>query len=295
VADPRNSACALCGGPLEAAFTASDRNRGLGAERFHYARCTACGTLALSNPPSDLGRFYPASYYDLPDAASLPAETAKVELLERFAEPGRLVEIGPGSGAFAHTAKQAGFDVTGIEMDARTAEHLRTTVGVNAINSAEPEQVLRDLPPSRAIALWQVIEHVPNPGGVLDAAAANLEPGGALILATPNPQALQFKLMGPRWPHVDAPRHLFLLPLDALTARAQRAGLRRVFASANDADARNWNRFGWEWGFRRRPGEHPPTRAVALSTLAFTLAVSPLEQRGMLGASYTAVFTKEPA
>jgi SAM-dependent methyltransferase len=279
---------------LTAAFAATDRNRGLSAERFHYARCGACGTLALTDVPEDLGRFYPASYYDLPSAADLPPERDKVELLKRFAEPGRLVEIGPGSGAFAHTAKGAGFDVTAIEMVARTAAHLQATVGVAAVNSDDPRTVLSELPPSRAIALWQVIEHLPNPGEVLDAAAANLEPGGALILATPNPDALQLKVMGPRWPHIDAPRHLFLLPLEALTQRAQRAGLRRVHASANDADARNWNRFGWEWGFRRRPGAQPPSRAVALATLAFTLAVSPLERRGLLGASYTAVFTKEP-
>ena len=186
MADPRTSPCALCGGPTEAAFTASDRNRGLGAERFHYARCTACGTLALSNPPSDLGRFYPASYYDLPSAENLPPETDKVDLLKRFVQPGRLVEIGPGSGAFAHTARQAGFDVTGSRWTrappstcaARRRE--RDQLRRSRAGPAGPPAVTGDRPLAGDRAR-------PDPGEVLDAAAANLEPGGALILATPNP------------------------------------------------------------------------------------------------------------
>jgi 2-polyprenyl-3-methyl-5-hydroxy-6-metoxy-1,4-benzoquinol methylase len=297
-ADRPPGACTLCGAALEPALTAHDRNRELSPERFDYARCTACGTLALVNVPADLGRFYPASYYELPDAGAMEGlrgvEQHKVDLLRRFVEPGRLVEIGPGAGVFAYAARRSGFDVTAVEMDERTSAHLRSAAGVEAINSSDPAGVLAGLPPSRAIAMWHVLEHLPDPDAVLAAAAANLEPGGALILGTPNPQALQFRLMGARWPHLDAPRHLFLVPLEALTQRAAAAGLRRVAVTTTDPAGRHWNLFGWEYGLRRRPAQGPPARAVALAALAFTLAMRPIEHRGMLGASYTAVFRKEP-
>ena len=289
--------CPLCGGPAATAFTTTDRNRELSTERFAYARCAACSSLFLENVPADLGHFYPASYYELPTAEQLAGltfvEAHKIDLIRAQAEPGPLVEIGPGAGVFAYAAKQAGFDVTCIEMDERVSVHLREAVGVAAINSADPATALAGLPPQRVIAMWHVIEHLPNPWEVLDAAAAALEPGGILAVGTPNPGAAQFRLLKGRWAHVDAPRHLFLLPLGALTARARQSGLARVDMTTTDPSGRHWNRFGWEYAMRRRPAAGPAPRPLSAAALALTLALRPLEHRGLNGASYTALFRKE--
>jgi SAM-dependent methyltransferase len=249
--------------------------------------------------PADLGRFYPPSYYELPEAAALERlqsfEAPRVELLRRFVRPRRLVEIGSGAGVFAYAARMAGFDVTAVEMDKRACVHLRSAAGVEAINSSDPARVLGELPPSPTIAMWHVIEHLPDPGSVLDAAAANLEPGGVLVIATPNPESLQFRLMRARWPHLDAPRHLFLMPLAALTRRAAAVRLQRAAVTTTDPAGRYCNFFGWQYGLRRRPAQGPMARPVAIAALAVTRAMRPIEHRAMLGASYTAVFLKEPA
>jgi SAM-dependent methyltransferase len=291
--------CPFCGGPAELALEAVDRNRELGHERFRYRRCLACGTLSLIDVPADLGRFYPPSYYELPAASELqglvPVEAHKIAFLRKYVEPGRLVEVGPGAGVFAYGARQAGFDVTAIEMDERTCEHLSAAVGVRAVHSDDPAAALAGLPPSRAIAMWHVIEHLPDPAGVLDAVAANLEPGGVLALATPNPQALQFRLLKARWAHVDAPRHIFLLPVEALTRRAAAAGMQRVELTTSDPSGRHWNRFGWEYAMRRRPAAGPAPKPVAVAALGLTLALRPLEHTGLRGTAYTALFVKDAA
>jgi SAM-dependent methyltransferase len=289
--------CPLCGGVAVLAFATVDRNRELSDETFRYRRCGECHCLSLVDVPEDLGRFYPDAYYELPDAdgldTHLPGEMHKSERICRYAQPpGRLVEVGPGAGVFAYASRLAGFDVTAIEMDERVCRHLRETVGVAAVQSARPELVLAELPPSRVVAMWHVIEHVPDPWALLDAAAANLEPGGVLALATPNPDSLQFRLMGGRWAHVDAPRHLFLLPLDAVRARAEAAGLRELEVTTNDPGGRHWNRFGWERGMRRRPAAGPAPRPLAGTALGLTLALRPLEHRRLNGAAYTALFVK---
>jgi hypothetical protein len=177
-------------------------------------------------------------------------------------------------------------------MDARTCDHLRDAVGVHAIHSADPAAALSGLSPSRAIAMWHVIEHLRDPWAVLDAAAANLEPGGALALATPNPDSTQFRLLGSRWAHVDAPRHLFLLPLATLTERAAAAGLQRVAVTTHDPSGRHWNCFGWEYAMRRRPAAGRAPWPIAGAALGLTLALRPLEHTGLRGAAYTAVFVK---
>jgi SAM-dependent methyltransferase len=295
-ADSSAAPCPLCGGPSSIAFAATDRNRAITNERFSYHRCDLCEALFLAPVPADLARFYPSSYYGLPQADALDelarSERHKVDLLQRYITPGRLVEIGAGFGAFARAARNAGFDVTAIEMDQRSVDYLQTVVGVHAINSSHPEEALRTLPPSRAIVMWHSIEHLPQPWQVLERAAANLEPGGVLVVATPNPQALQFRLLGSRWAHVDAPRHLFLLPASALAARVRELGLRRVSITTSDPAGRHWNRFGWEYGLRRHPAARPSTRTTRMLSLLLTQTLRPIEARGLNGTAYTAVFVK---
>jgi hypothetical protein len=289
--------CPLCGGEAELAFVSGDRNRELSADSFRYRRCGACRTVSLVDVPDNMGAFYPTEYYALPDEDELAQiaylERHKVELIGGSVEPGRLVEIGPGAGVFSYAARQAGFDVTAIEMDARASAHLTNTVRVTAINSADPASELAALPPSRAIAMWHVIEHLPDPWGMLGAISVNLEEGGVLALAAPNPDSVQFRLLGARWAHVDAPRHLYLLPLETLTTKAAQLGLTRTLATTNDPSGRHWNRFGWEYAIRTRPAAGPPSRLVSTAALGVTLMLRPLEHRRLFGAAYTCLFVKD--
>jgi SAM-dependent methyltransferase len=287
--------CPLCGGPAAPRFSTPDRNRGLSDELFHYRRCDRCGVTFLANPPQDLGRFYPETYYRLSTRADLErgraAEAHKLALLGRPAS-GRLVEIGPGAGGFAYAAKSAGFDVTTIEMDPRACEHLSSVVGVEAVESSAPEEALDALPPSDAIALWHVLEHLRDPWRCLESAARNLAPGGTLVVAVPNPDSFQLRVLGGRWAHVDAPRHLYLIPSRELVARAERAGLRCERLTARDRGGIYWNRFGWQQLLMRPAAPKSRTAAaLAFGAVAFLL-LSPIELPDLHGATYTAVFRK---
>jgi SAM-dependent methyltransferase len=266
-------------------------------ERFEYDRCGSCGTYFLLAPPADLSPYYPQAYYSLPSAEELDRLAAvepNARLLLDHTAPGRLVEIGPGEGVFARTARNAGFEVTAIEMDSRACEHLRSAVGVDAINSAVPEDVLPELPPSRAIVMWHVIEHLRRPWAVIESAASNLEPGGVLAIASPNPGALQFRLLGRRWAHVDAPRHLFLIPPATLARRCEDLGLQPAHSSTDDPAARHWNRFGWEYALRRPPRSRPAKRTSTVLSALIARLLRPIETRGENGCAYTSIFVKSP-
>jgi 2-polyprenyl-3-methyl-5-hydroxy-6-metoxy-1,4-benzoquinol methylase len=287
--------CPLCGGVTEAAFTTRDRNRAVTSDPFRYRRCTACRSLYLENVPADLGAYYPADYFSLPDLEGLRAQAVperwRMELVP-VSPPGRLTEIGPGNGIFVVQALDAGFEVAVIEADERACAYLRETLGVEAVRSLAPEAVLAGMPPSRVIAAWHVLEHVGRPWDVVDAAAANLEPGGALVIATPNPRALGFRLMGSRWPHVDAPRHRFLLDHEALIARAAAAGLELVALTDRDPGGVHWNAFAWHFLLRRPGGSLTRDKAAHLAGRIMARALAPVERRGLRGAAYTAVFRR---
>lgn len=288
--------CPLCSSETDEAFSVGDRNRAITGQSFNYRRCRSCGTLFLGEVPGDLGRYYPEDYYDLPTPAELDraanAEASKLALLFPFVAGGPLVEIGAAFGIFALAAERAGFDVTAIEMDRRCCEYLEDKVGVRAICSDSPEQALTHVGPAAAIVLWHVLEHLPRPWDVLEQAAKRLESGGVVALAMPNPDSLQFRLLGARWAHVDAPRHLFLIPFAALEARMDDLGFDVGHVTTSDPAGRYWNTFGWEYALRRRPARRPATRVTRTASRLLALGFAPLERWGINGAAYTAVFVK---
>ena len=280
-------------------LSTGDRNRRLSEAVFRYVRCGRCGLVRLADVPDDLSRYYPDEYYNLPSSRRLARVAAsdpfKIDLVRRFATGGRLLEIGPAHGVFAYQAKHAGFQVDVIEMDARCCDHLRHVVGVGAWCSAEPHEVLTTLEPYNVIALWHVIEHVPDPWVLLRAAAQALVPGGVLVIAAPNPDAWQFGIMRAEWPHLDAPRHLYLLPSLVIAGHLSRFGLEPVHVTTIDSDARRWNRFGWQRLLMNQVPGKWAGRAAYLAGTAVSVVVAPFESRDPRGSAYTLVFRRQAA
>lgn len=295
--------CPFCGGAGTRAFAAWDRNREITDERFAYARCRACGTVFMVDPPADLGRYYADGYYQFgpdgepawkTDERRMRSAAFRVGLLAEQVSPGHLIEIGSGTGAFASAARRAGFDVSAIEMDERCCRYLREREGITAICSDRPLEALASLPPARAVALWHVLEHLSNPAEVLQALARKLQPGGVLAVGVPNPRSLQFRLLGSRWAHLDAPRHLCLIPPDALLRKGEELGMRGVNMTANDPEGLEFNLLGWSNALRRRPAVGGASRLVDYTALAVRRAVSPLELTGHRGSTLTLVLRMQP-
>lgn len=290
--------CPLCGASSKFAFAAWDRNRGLGVGRFDYRRCTVCGGIFLANVPADLGRYYAANGYGSASEPEVPAfvrrEEAKLELVTRFAQGESMVEIGPGPGMFTRVAKRAGFEVTAIEMDPGYCLQLRELLGVRAIQSGDAAEVLPTLPASDVVVMWHVLEHLSNPWRVLERCVENLTPGGVLAISTPNPQSLQFRLLGRYWVHLDAPRHLQLIPAATLRSRLERLGARHVLTTSGDPVSRDCNRMGWEYALRLHPAGRGPTIASTVGGWLTALALSGVECRGRWGSTYTSLFIRSP-
>jgi 16S rRNA A1518/A1519 N6-dimethyltransferase RsmA/KsgA/DIM1 with predicted DNA glycosylase/AP lyase activity len=60
----------------------------------------------------------------------------------KYVTKGQLLEIGPWSGAFCCNAKDAGFEVTAIEMDQNCVTFLEEVLGIEAIQSNKPDEAL---------------------------------------------------------------------------------------------------------------------------------------------------------
>jgi 2-polyprenyl-3-methyl-5-hydroxy-6-metoxy-1,4-benzoquinol methylase len=294
--------CPLCGGPSIPSFCAEDRNRRVSAERFRYHRCQVCSTVFLVNVPEDLARYYAGDYHQF-DASGEPlwrrhdglltAEDWRVNVLRAMVNPSRLIDVGAGAGGFVAAAQEGGFNVTALEMDTSCCQYIRDHLGAQAICTDRPIAALRSLPPARVVTLWHVLEHLREPGEMLAAAAQSLEPGGVLALAGPNPDSLQFRLLRGRWAHLDAPRHVCLLPASAIVLHARELGLELLWRTTSDPSGLECNRHGWVYALRRDPSDGP-ARGVSLRLgTAITGAFGPLERRGVGGAALT-LFLRKP-
>jgi 2-polyprenyl-3-methyl-5-hydroxy-6-metoxy-1,4-benzoquinol methylase len=296
--------CAFCGADSVFALQARDRNRETTEARFTYNRCPACETIFMVDVPADLSPFYAGEYHRFaadgtPEWEHNPTlaevETARVAMLRRLAEPGgRLIDIGAGPGGFAAAAKHAGYDVTAIEMDERCCDYMNRRLGVHAICSDEPIAELEQQAPARVISLWHVLEHLRDPGEMLATAAQRLQDAGMLAIGVPNPRSLQFRLLRARWAHLDAPRHLCLIPEQALASRLRAHGLRLVAATTDDLFGRICALHGWTYALRRRPAAKDSAAVTVRAAQAISRLLAPVERRDLRGPALTLLFVKNP-
>jgi len=289
--------CTACGNATQAFLAAPDYNRHLAPGEFEYVRCGTCGYIELVNPPPDLSQAYPQDYYIIPDsvetlASWAPHEQYKLDLLLQQVQGGRLLEIGPGNGTFAFLAQRAGFDVHAIEMDERCAAFLEGMLRIPTTRSADEAQAMAGLGSFDAICMWQVIEHLRDPFAMLAAAARALRPGGALILATPNPAAMQFRLLGRHWVHLDAPRHVCLIPIALMREKAQALGFRVALCTTTDAGSLSWNTFGWEYSLQTYVRAQWMRRVAARAGRVVAAITAATERQGIAGTAYTMALIK---
>lgn len=208
-------------------------------------QCPRCGLGWWDWPPFDPATFYDRSYFQgasqskgYDDYAALEigvAQTARSRLrrLARILDRGRrsvgeglqsqrLLELGCGTGVFLAAARQAGWQVEGLEVSAYAAQRASErglAVTTLPVENAQPTPDAYD-----CVALWDVIEHVRDPAAVLCAAGRALRPGGVLALSTGDVTSLCAMLTGPRWHLFNLPEHLFFFSPAALRRLLAQAG-----------------------------------------------------------------------
>jgi 2-polyprenyl-3-methyl-5-hydroxy-6-metoxy-1,4-benzoquinol methylase len=237
----------LTGQPAEFLFTAKD-NRGVPGAFDYYRGPT--GHVFIGEVPKNLSDHYTGGYQPIPENEAELAEMAKGEAyrLRRIRElvpSGSFLEIGPWIGLVAYSALKAGYQVSVLERDPRCVD-LLNSVGINATRTEDPAKTLA-ASDSRydVIGLWHSIEHIPRPWEMVEAAAQALNPGGILVIAAPNPESAQMRVLGKHWLHLDAPRHIHFLPMKVVEELGGKHGLTVVERTTDDPLGQILDEAGW--------------------------------------------------
>jgi SAM-dependent methyltransferase len=214
---------------------------------FTVLACPACG-LAFTNPrlrPEDFATYYPESYsaYEPNISDYRPSLGERLGSLQRQAivrfgpyrkvwqrPPGRLLDVGCGTGDLAAVFARRGWSAAGIEPSAAAARHARA-IGVEAVAGTLADAPWEDSE-FDAILFNHSLEHIDEPVQALAEATRLLRPGGLLAIAVPNFGSWHRHLFGSAWFQLDLPRHLQHFDRDSLSALVEAAGLRPVEISA---------------------------------------------------------------
>ncbi len=198
-------------------------------------RCLACGTgvtLGVTGGPDEAQDFHETGAYApiAPRGAALAAPLLRAFDRQRLGivraacpPPATLVDAGAGRGRFVAHARAAGYDATGVEPTARGVEMARSRYGVELLRAG-----IEDAPVAPGtvdvVTLWHVLEHVADPAATLAVLRSWLRPGAVLLVGVPNLASWQARIGGPRWWHLDLPRHRTHFTAAGLRVLLRRSG-----------------------------------------------------------------------
>jgi 2-polyprenyl-3-methyl-5-hydroxy-6-metoxy-1,4-benzoquinol methylase len=251
------SKCYLCGNEGKLLYgSLKDRLFGAPGE-WNLKKCTnsECGLVWLDPMPleEDIGKAY-RSYYTHDDnyvkkkssiwlllrviyraVTTIPSHILGIKAEEfqlsrmylNKVKPCRLLEIGCGSGEFLSHMQQSGWDVEGIDFDAKAVENVREKYGINArVGSLENFRYAEKS--FDAITMNHVIEHVHDPVSLLQECYRILKPGGYLVLVTPNINSFGHQKFKTNWRGLEPPRHIHIFSQATLRQCANKSGFEKI-------------------------------------------------------------------
>jgi 2-polyprenyl-3-methyl-5-hydroxy-6-metoxy-1,4-benzoquinol methylase len=180
------------------------------------SRCSACRYVQIDTQPSqeELHAIYSASYFassKYRDQNILRFENDKrLALLKRFLKgQSEVLDSGCASGDFLKHAKSE-YSMHGCDISAYAVNLARQNNPDIADQIFVADLDRDDLPAEHydAICLWDVLEHLWDPGHVCAVLSRLLKPGGYLFASTPDIGSLSAKVFGKRWAFMTPPEHM---------------------------------------------------------------------------------------
>lgn len=141
--------------------------------------------------------------------------------------PGTLLEVGSGSGFFLKAAERAGWRVMGVELSEAAIRFSRERLGLDVRDRREIDLVSLGVR-FDVVVMLEVLEHLFEPEQELESVLSVLQPGGLLLITTPNLAALSRLALGNDWAVLSPEEHVYYFTERTLTTLLRRVGFHAI-------------------------------------------------------------------
>jgi len=133
-----------------------------------------------------------------------------------FSVPGRMLDLGCGSGWFMSGMRDRGWNTCGVEINTAAANLGREAAGLNIFAGTLSEA---GFPSSYFdyVRSNHSFEHLTCPGDTLTEIYRVLRPDGKLLIGVPNVAGMNAKIFGEYWWYLGAPVHPFTYSVETLS------------------------------------------------------------------------------
>lgn len=126
--------------------------------------------------------------------------------LPNYFSPGRILEIGCGTGGYLDIVSDLGWHTYGVEIS-KVASDIASGKSHQIVNGtienlSWPDEFFQ------AVCLWHTLEHLHNPQITLLKIRQLMQPGAQLLIEVPNWDSIGFEHFGTDWFALELPRHL---------------------------------------------------------------------------------------
>ena len=185
--------CRLCGGHnLYLYYTLGN------AGQFRYFKCEQCSLVNYDLSGGLDQAQYTTIFYDPTDGGqkkNLDKDQSFRFIETTLNKTGSLLDIGCGTGRLMYLAKQAGWQVKGMELSVDMAEFVQQRVGaeVQVADFMKMQPDPGDLGRYDLVVLRHVLEHLPDSVLAMSKISQLLKPDGCLLLEVPNIEGFTMK------------------------------------------------------------------------------------------------------
>jgi len=231
---------------LECNFCGSGGRKPLYGDDSHLVRCDGCG-LVYTRAQMTLEmmkEFYNEDYFTSSNSLNKGYEdyfesrkninrtfSRRLDLIERYTSgPGRLLDVGCAAGFFLETAKERGWEVSGVDISELCAAYARDRLGIEVRNElflhSGYEAGSFDM-----VTMWDYLEHSATPKEDILHAGKLLKEAGILVIATPDISSLPARLFKSNWIGIKLEEHFYYFSRDNLKRILAESGFDVVSSS----------------------------------------------------------------